>query len=112
MITCKVDRKTWYRGKGGDASRLLRDDGKRCCIGFLGTHLGLSDEQMLEETDLEKVTHCNGSNDKADEFAEEHDCTLVQAYKTNDEKKIDDATRERKLIELGNDMNVKFIFEN
>lgn len=37
-----IDRKTWYRGQGGERSRLLRQDGQKCCLGFFGEACGLS----------------------------------------------------------------------
>jgi hypothetical protein len=41
-----VDRRTWYRGQGSATSALLRGDGARCCIGFVGAQCGVDDELM------------------------------------------------------------------
>jgi hypothetical protein len=43
-----VDRSTWYRGQGVSDSKLLREDGQRCCIGFVGQQSGVSDSLLLD----------------------------------------------------------------
>jgi hypothetical protein len=43
-----VDRSNWFRGQGNDKSRLLRKDGGRCCIGFVGQQCQVSDGDMLD----------------------------------------------------------------
>jgi hypothetical protein len=44
-----IDRKNWIRGEGMSCSKLLRiSDQKRCCLGFYLSHLGVSDEEMLD----------------------------------------------------------------
>lgn len=30
----EIDRETWHRGQGSNASSLLLPNGKRCCLGF------------------------------------------------------------------------------
>lgn len=50
-----IDRNTWYRGRGGEASRLLCDGGERCCLGFYGQACGLSDEDLLDRSDFTEV---------------------------------------------------------
>ena len=35
MAKFTVDRKTWFRGQSSSDSKLLREDGQRCCIGFV-----------------------------------------------------------------------------
>ena len=36
-----IDRKMWFRGDGGVLSALVRaDDGRMCCLGFLGCSVG------------------------------------------------------------------------
>ena len=49
MATYTVHRKTWYRGKGYENSRLLAPDGMRCCIGFVGAQRNIPDEQLMGE---------------------------------------------------------------
>lgn len=45
-----VDRKTWYRGRGGSGSRLLRKDGMMCCLGHIGKQCGLKEKDLLNFT--------------------------------------------------------------
>jgi hypothetical protein len=55
-LVCIVDRKTWARGTqvpaeaadDDEKNHLLNSDGTRCCLGFLGKCVGVSDEDMLE----------------------------------------------------------------
>lgn len=107
MIECRVDRKTWYRGKGGKESRLLRDDGTRCCIGFLGKELKIPDDDMLQETEL---SHCSTRVGRT--FSDDNDIAVTSAYNVNDDDTISDRERETELIVVGKDMGVNFIFEN
>lgn len=45
-----IDLKTWLRGEGEEASRLLRpSDLKRCCLGFLGRACGIDDAYMFDK---------------------------------------------------------------
>ena len=45
--TLTIDRKTWLRGQGLSASFLLcPTSGKRCCLGFYYSFLGLSDQEI------------------------------------------------------------------
>lgn len=112
MIQVIVDRKTWYRGKGGTQSRLVRPfDNKKCCIGFLGLALGLTEEEMNDEPDLTGVCN-NGASDEASVFNYDHEGPLFEAYKVNDATTINDTAREAKLIELGKAMDVQFTFIN
>ena len=46
--TFTIDRKSWVRGEGISFSSLLRTDGKRCCLGFFCSSLGIPDEELLE----------------------------------------------------------------
>ena len=42
-----VDRQKWFRGLGFKESRLLRSDGKMCCLGFVSKQCGVPDAQLL-----------------------------------------------------------------
>ncbi len=43
----KVDRRTWYRGKGAAGSKLLREsDGKMCCLGSVALQCGVKKEAI------------------------------------------------------------------
>lgn len=42
-----IDRSRWYRGQGAEGSRLIREeDGKMCCLGFLGLACGIPAEHL------------------------------------------------------------------
>jgi len=51
MITSfVVDRKTWLRGEGTEKSFLLREDHKRCCLGFYTQACGIEDSDIFNKT--------------------------------------------------------------
>lgn len=106
MLKVIVNRKTWYRGQGGPGSRLLLEDGRRCCVGFLAKRLGASDETLLEECDLLALTPCK----QTDSFSNSYDDTLNRAYNVNDNNKLTEEDREATLKDIGKKMGVQFIF--
>lgn len=101
-----VDRKTWYRGNGSTGSMLLRQDRKRCCIGFVGVQCGISDEKLERRNAIG-----SGRIDHEPQWPEwmrvkyepvqsvEH-LPIFKAYHINDDMKITDRVREQKLIDL------------
>jgi len=50
-----INRQTWLRGTGGAISRLYREDGKRCCLGFYCKNHGISDELLEDQPSLYDV---------------------------------------------------------
>lgn len=50
-----IDRKTWFHGTMG--SKLLRPDGKMCCLGFLSLAGGLKKEDILDVGMPSSVSH-------------------------------------------------------
>jgi len=50
-----IERKRWYRGRGGDGSALLRDDGQMCCLGFYALARGLTPDQIENVADPSEV---------------------------------------------------------
>jgi len=92
-----VDRKTWYRGKGPDKSKLLRVDGTRCCIGFVGQQCGVSDDLMLDRPGVESF-HCapTGLLPLFPAWIYTTD-DLMYAYDVNDEPELSEAERESQL---------------
>jgi len=99
-----VDRQTWYRGKDTGESKLLRYDGTRCCIGFVGKQVGCTDDDLLDVAEVIKMdsnnrnfpvwmrepyTHKGGGR------------TLIgEAYHVNDDENLTDEQREARLKEL------------
>ena len=45
-----VIREDWFRGKGGEPSRLLTRKGKMCCLGFCARSLGYRRQSILTRT--------------------------------------------------------------
>ena len=107
MLNVAVDRNTWHRGKGLKGSRLLRPDGKKCCIGFLGIELGVCKKELLGLKVLGEV-----EVGAIETFSLKHEIRLMRAYETNDDTKITEAVREARLIDIGQGMNVNFSFIN
>ena len=48
-IKFTVKRSNWFRGEGSERSRLLRGDGKMCCLGFLALSCGFTEEEILQK---------------------------------------------------------------
>lgn len=47
MKKIKIYRDSWYRGKGGNQSRLLLEhDNVQCCLGQLASQCGIASEQL------------------------------------------------------------------
>jgi hypothetical protein len=42
-----VKRSEWYRGHTETGSRLLREDGQKCCVGFLCLSTGIPDRSLM-----------------------------------------------------------------
>jgi hypothetical protein len=103
MATFTVHRSTWYRGHFGQqdsSSKLLRPDGQRCCIGFVGQQCGIPDGQLLDRgtvavCDIDSYMKFPGWMRSELEPSE-----IENAYNTNDHSQITDAEREEELIEI------------
>lgn len=99
-----VDRKTWYRGKGSDESMLLRDDGMRCCIGFVGKQCGIDDNELQHATTVLSTVSSDSSGIHPSKWPQwfRHGTAgaLSVAYSINDDSFITDTDREKKLVAL------------
>lgn len=104
-IKVTVDRKKWYRGQSHEYSKLLLDNGKMCCIGFLARELGCKPKETRNQATLALV-------DSAHEFHDTYDDILASAYEVNDNPDITDDQREKELTRLGKKMHVLFSFTN
>jgi hypothetical protein len=112
-----VDRRTWFRGKGADDSKLLMDNGMRCCIGFVGKQCGISDDDLLG---VAEVTAMHYDKKKFPTWMREPyslkgkaGLTVIgQAYHTNDDENINDEQREARLKEIFAEAGDEIIFEN
>lgn len=105
-MTFTIDRKTWLRGEGLDASRLLRpSDGKMCCLGSFALACGLSPEDIRDKAEPSQVTISRvapavdlkafGALINGDSTGKEIAGNLMAE---NDETEVDEDYRESKII--------------
>jgi hypothetical protein len=92
-----VYRKTWLHGKGGTDSELLRADGMRCCIGFVGQQCGVPDEAMMGICTVDEI---KGSARLLFPVWIQNDPDIGEAYSTNDSPGFSDPEREAELKEI------------
>jgi len=98
-----VDRKTWYRGRGGAYSRLLTNDGKRCCIGFVCKQAGIPDssiknERSIASCEMEPKKRKAIEKSKLPHWLGEHS-QVIYCYHINDNHSLTDGLREKLLKE-------------
>jgi hypothetical protein len=107
-----VDRRMWYRGQGEEQSRLLTQDGQRCCIGFVASQCGVPDEQLLDTSAIHQSIGIKDFDPKRISFkyrealpvwmsnsdtADFASSLLHEAYFVNDKRTISDEDREQRL---------------
>lgn len=93
MITkFRIDRQTWYRGKGSDESYLLNDSGKMCCLGFFCLEDGL-DANDIENKRTPFSLGSYAPSQLNNTFYHKI-CTLMSL---NDSETISDTDREQEL---------------
>lgn len=124
-----VNRKTWYRGKGGWSSKLLLRDGKRCCVGFRCQAAEIPDSALLGASTVSYLGNMlNGIPQNFDDvlgridhrkklpekYSEEGDEKTVigQIYRVNDDLTISDEVREAKLKVLFEELGDTVEFVN
>lgn len=124
-----VDRKTWYRGKSGDSSCLLNNAGNRCCLGFYASACGVEDKQMrnlLSPGSLVELAKTGSTYDKFDRSVSrdvnewktkltrsssvDNSETCMKMMQVNDEEKITEEVREKKLTALFASIGIKIKF--
>jgi hypothetical protein len=98
-----VDRKMWFRGQGADESRMLRTDGKRCCIGFVGKQCRVPDKDMRNKKVIDAIK--TPSSKALFPVWMTKDCYSVKrdidrAYGMNDCPLMSETEREQRLKEL------------
>lgn len=111
LVTVVVDRSRWYRGQSSKDSRLLREDGQMCCLGFACLALGASRDDIFNRSRPAQLT---GSVARL--FVSGHggiwtDATdAADAMRTNDDKFLDEPERERRIIGMGRRLGLAFVF--
>ena len=121
-LTVRIDRRGWRRGTKEKAGILLSMDGERDAMGHVCQAGGLEDHHMVN-----KYTLCTALDHLRDADgwlpfqlpASLHpaigrllDCYPIQVkmHRANDLDGLDDAERERRLIEAGLKVGVRFEF--
>jgi hypothetical protein len=94
-----VDRKTWYRGHASEDSSLLRSDGTRCCIGFVGQQCGIEDRYLLGKGLTLDVTKNQRTFPVWMHSSSTHS-DIGRVYAANDSRSLSDPQREAKLKEI------------
>lgn len=93
-----VNRKTWYRGQGTEYSKLLREDGTRCCIGFVAQQCGVPDHTIRN---VGTIYYCSSSNYPWPAwFNEGLAVSLTEAYIANDSLTLNEQQREQQITEI------------
>ena len=109
-----VKRSEWYRGKGDDDSALLKEDGSKCCVGFLCLNAGLPKKALFEVGSVEAVHMDLERLPKwlAERFVFDYDATdwALDVYKANDTPKLSGVEREAKLTALFAEKGIKVTF--
>lgn len=110
-----IKRSEWLTPDKSSSSKLLDENGLKCCLGFACLALGCEKEDILEitspyyvylkwnrENTLEKLNNLlqflEGSSYNL--FAVTNNCFVTNAMEINDNSYIDNAEREIRLIKL------------
>jgi hypothetical protein len=104
MLTVKVKKSKWYRGKSYD-SMLLLQNGNMCCIGFLARACKIKPVNIRGILTLDKVKGIE-KNKLASRFI---NC-INDAYCINDSAELTDYSRIIQLRKIGERVGIKFIF--
>lgn len=115
LRTVIVDRSTWLRGEGTEASKLLRAiDSKMCCLGSACLKAGLKEQQIIDQGSpwlVSNVLQLVLSGYFGSGFYQTGD-NLIPLMKVNDNMEISDIEREAELIRLGPAAGILFQFVN
>lgn len=106
-----IDRSKWLRGKPGDGVLLRPEDGRMCCLGFLGRACGLTEGEINSQgcpQDTESALwpawlvaigelEEDDNEEEGREFADT--ATALHLMTINDSDKVSDDARERAIAE-------------
>ena len=109
MLEVTVDREKWYRGHGGYESRLLREDGLMCCMGFACLAAGVSLNDIRNVSSVERVNLNSAINLT---FRTENYTTLYYANDVRSYEGQGEQERETRIKELGERVSIEFTFTN
>lgn len=109
-----IDRKTWYRGKSR-GSMLLREDGRKCCVGFYAESCGVPSNKLVFKGTIADLVNTwpeltvKFPHNFRDSSAYNN---LKHLYTTNDNTLLDESTRERLITEAFAQKGIKVTFIN
>ena len=112
-----IDRKTWLRGEGCSASFLLRQDGKKCCLGFYALKKGFNLKYIKDKKSLAQLPNpmknfpdfCREDEKRNDYFNSNFAGELMS---NNDSKYLTCSERENKIAKLFKEIKVDVEFIN
>lgn len=116
ILICTIDRSKWARGNknvpeekasDGERNHLLNEMGSRCCLGFLGKCVGVSDEVLLN-TAL-PISLPTEDNNKYPELSHDRYC-WEDFSAINDDPTITEAQREQQLRDKAQANGFRFRF--
>jgi hypothetical protein len=91
-----VYRDKWARG---EVSRLLAPTGRMCCLGFLGSACGATNNQLMDQTGPDDLCHVGWPEVLLDSSRNNSGLTRL-IINVNDGPGLKDAHRELRLTEL------------
>ena len=106
MINVIVDRSRWLRGSVN--SRLLRDDGKMCCLGFVCLKLGYTEKEIKNKNTPYELTYNDIFGDFSTYNAAKN--TVYHLMKLNDSIITNDVDKEIEITEIGKEIGIQFKF--
>jgi len=111
----RVNRKEWLRGKGSHDSCLLREeDGQKCCLGFYALAKGINKKHILDVSSPgEMLPRKSGGNmipELSDSGGDNAFCTELMMI--NDDEKLSDKVREKRLKQVFKTLGVVAEFYN
>lgn len=129
LLKVVVDRREWFRGRGGDFSNLLTISGRMCCIGFACLAAGIPKNRIRNEPVVGTISPWFDGPDREVPFKDPDRITIeveglseilwngkaktqFTAYEINDSEELTDAEREEVLIKLGPQLGLEFEFIN
>jgi hypothetical protein len=105
-----IDRGTWWRGKDVPGSELVRYDGMKCCIGFVGEQCGVQTPHMLAVGGISGIVSLK-EKEKFPEWMHDDSEEVFRAYEANDNLALNDGDREiqlKKIFEANGD-EIEFV---
>lgn len=112
-----IDRKTWLRGEGGEASALLRPgDGKMCCLGSYSLACGVSARSIKSKQAVSQMADRPMQMDWLVEVDKRignfSSCESASLMTTNDDRYLPDYKRESDIIKKFAEQGITVTFVN